>query len=351
MEILNAVRENLSRLLKEGQLNPYDDEIKNNETLSVEEAFKFALSQKAKTLAETSFGNYKNRIKNFEKYLLQNGFKNRFITSVTKKDVNKYLNDVLQKTSASNRNNSRTDISSLFTTLSNEDIIPVNFIHKIPVLKSNPEKNTAFNQEEVKAIFEKAKKEDVWLYYFISHIYYGLFRNVEIVRIQIADINIKEKKIKSNTKTGNFYKQIPQILIDEFYTNLDLSKYPKDYFLFTKDNEPSQWLTRPNKETGKRSITEEINRRGYWGKRFNKIIKEPMGFAKDYTSYSFRHSAIGKMFIEKVKELRKEGTPDFEDKALDFIRKITAHKDNDTVRNYLREIGYYKIDDWSNLLK
>lgn len=352
LEILQTLQKNLSILLKNGNYNPYEQD-ENDKTYSVEEAFKFALEIKEKTLAKTSYENFENRINRFKKYLLENGFKNRFITSITKKDVNNYLNEVLKKTSPGNRNNDRTDISSLFSILSNEEIIPVNFILKIPVLKSKPNKNIAFTEKEVNDIFNYLKKEnnDIWLYYFCAHIYYGLFRNVEVVRIKIKDINLDQKLIYSNTKTGTYFKQIPQILVEEFYNKINTSNYPDDYFLFTKNDKPDEWLTRLNKKTGKKTITEEKNRRGYWGKRFSKVVKKKFNFSKNHTIYSLRHAAIGKMFIVKLNEYKESNTPNYEEKALDYIRTITNHQNNNTVKNYLREIGYYKIEDWSNILK
>ena len=57
------------------------------------------------------------------------------------------------------------------------------------------------------------------------------------------------------------------------------------------------------------------------------------------------------MFIVKLNEYKESNIPNYEEKALDYIRTITNHQNNNTVKNYLREIGYYKIEDWSNILK
>ncbi|CAL2106369.1 Core-binding (CB) domain-containing protein [Tenacibaculum sp. 190524A02b] len=344
LEILETIKRNLFRLLKDGLINPYDDTL-DDKTHTVKEAIEYALKLKKKTQDKTSFGNYETRINRFKDYLLKNGFENRYITSVKKSHVVDYLNTVLLKTSASNRNNDRGDISSLFGLLYDNEIIKDNFVSKIPNLKSQPKKNKAFSQEEVKDIFEKAKEKDIWLYYFLAHVYYGLFRNIEVVRIEVSHINIDKKIIESNTKTGHFYKQIPQILIDEFYSKYDFSNYPNNYFLFTKDNQPSLNLNRNNESTSER------DRRGYWGKRFTKTIRKPMGFSQDYTIYSMRHAAIGRLFIETITEYKNQGVKNFEEKALDFIRSITAHTNNETVKKYLREIGYYLIEDWSTKLK
>jgi hypothetical protein len=143
---LKTMQRNLSMLLKDG-INPYNPENKfefeteENSNQSIKEAFDFALNIKKSTLAETSYKGLEGRIQRFEKWLNENGFKDKLITSVNKKVVTSYLNEVLIATSPKNRNNTRTDISSIFTILADNEIIPENFIHKIPVLKSNLEKN------------------------------------------------------------------------------------------------------------------------------------------------------------------------------------------------------------------
>ena len=347
---IKVIRETLSDLLKNG-FSPYEDENTQKE-YSTKGALNYILSLKKLVLKENSYKDYETRLNHFLEYLRRKKLDNKAISSLEKTTVNDYLNSVLRRTSPSNRNNTKTVLSALFTELVNESFIKHNFIKEgIPKLKSKPKKNTAFTQDEVKTIFKHLKEKDIWLYYFCIHVYYGLFRNIEVVRINIGDIDLSEKLIKSNTKTGNFYKQIPNILIDEFYSKIDLSKYPTNYSLFTKYDEPAIWYSRYKNDKGEFKITNETNRRGYFGKRFTKVVRKPLGFSEDYTIYSLRHSAIGKYFVSMVEKYKKENIPNFEEKALDSIRTITLHKNNAVVRNYLREIGYYKVDDWSDVLK
>jgi integrase len=347
---IKIIRDTLEKVLEDGY-SPYESEDTQKE-YSTRAALEYVLALKKLELKKTSYDDYETRANHFLEYLRRKGIDKKSISSLEKTTVNNYLNTVLKKTSPSNRNNTKTVLSALFTKLVNESFIKHNFIKEgIPKLKSKPKKNTAFTQEEVKAIFKHLKEKDTWLYYFCAHVYYGLFRNIEIVRINIADINLTEKLIKSNTKTGRFYKQIPQILIDEFYSNLDLSKYPYNYSLFTKYDKPEIWYSRYKNENGEKKLTDETNRRGYFGKRFTKVARKPLGFSEDYTIYSLRHSAIGKYFVSMVEKYKKENVPNFEEKALNSVRTITLHKSNEVVRNYLREIGYYKVDDWSDILK
>ena len=75
LEILQTLQRNLSIILKTGKYNPYDQNEKDK-VYSVEEAFKFALEIKEKTLAKTSYENFENRINRFKIHLMNNGFKN-----------------------------------------------------------------------------------------------------------------------------------------------------------------------------------------------------------------------------------------------------------------------------------
>ncbi len=341
---IKLLRKSIENLLKRG-FSPYEGEL-NTEMYTAESALNFALSLKRKTLKGKSYQDYENRLSHFKKFLNKKGILKSNIEDIDRRTINSFLNEILNSSSPRNRNNTKTVLSALFTVLEDNDLIKRNFIKNIKSLNTKPKKNKAFTTEEVEAIFKLLKRKDKWLYYYYSHVYYALFRPIEVARIQIKHINLENQLIESNTKTGDYYKQIPNILIEEFYSKVDLKLFDKEYLLFTKTDSPSFWETK------------EENRREYFWKRLKRIIKpetkkEDLGFelTNEHTSYSFRHAAIGKLFIEKIQENRKNKIPNFEENALNYIRTITLHKSNDIVRDYLREIGYFKIDDWSNYLK
>jgi len=80
---------------------------------TLEDAKKIVLDTKEKVLNENSFPKYRSRINQFYRWLYENDFKETdSIETITKKAVIQYLNYVLQNTSARNRNNTRTDLSS-----------------------------------------------------------------------------------------------------------------------------------------------------------------------------------------------------------------------------------------------
>lgn len=331
-EWLKTIQRNLSILLKDG-FNPYNPGNKfefdneENSNQSINEAFEFALNIKKSTLAETSYKGLEGRILRFEKWLTENGFKNRLITSVNKKVVTSYLNEILTNTSAKNRNNTRADISSIFTILSDNEIILENFIHKIPVLKSNPEKNKSYSSAEEAKIFDYLDRNNKLLSLYVKFISYNFLRPVEVNRITIGDIDLKDKILKIKTKTGFKLKRIPNVLINEMP---DISIYRNDAYLFGRKDFGQYWEAN------------ETSRRNDYSDYFLEV-KKKFGLGKDYGLYSFRHTFISKLYNTFIKEMTPE-------EAESNIMSITGHTSKTALRKYLREINTYIPEDYSKYL-
>jgi len=363
--ILNQLKESLEYILSEG-FNPYKDnsslaefieqllstdksEIKKKQiqleaqvvvekkTLedtpilySIQESFEQALNTKSKVLNGISYQNFKNRIHRFKKWLNTEGYDTKKdISTINKKIVIQYLNTVLQATSPKNRNNTRTDISSLFQTLEDNEIIENNFVKKINVLKSVPERNKTYTTTEQKDIFKYLEKQDEVLFLFVQFISYNFLRPVEVCRLKVGDIDLIDKKIYVRAKNKPVkIKIIPDILIKQLP---DLSQLNKNDFLFTPNEIGGQWETKEN------------NKRNYFSKQFKKV-KDHFELGKDYGLYSFRHTFITKLY----KEMAKTATP-FEVKSK--LKLITGHATMDALELYLRDIDAVLPEDYSKLLK
>ncbi len=339
LEVLETYSRNLSRLLKQGY-NPYEDSEDIDEIMSVEDAIQFGMDINKKTTAENSYIRFKSRINRFKNYLIENGYSRRFITSVDKKIVMKYLNHVLDTSSPRNRNNTRTDISTLFQILEDNDIIPLNFVSKINVLKAPPKRNKTYSKEKLELIYEHLSKQDPQLLLFIKFVSYNFLRPVEVCRLRVGDINLKEKTLTVKAK-NKLLKQkiIPKILIDELP---DLSPYHIDDFVFSYDGGPGKW-----------NATDD-NRRDHFTKRFKALKDYFSKKAKtddtyfelgiEYNIYSFRHTFITKLY----REMRKTLTP-FETKSK--LMLITGHSTMTALEKYLRDIDAELPEDYSKLLK
>jgi integrase len=297
--------------------------------LTIKEAFVFGLEIKKNVLGKTSYSGYQGRINRFLNWLEIKDNTCCEVSTLTKKTVVNYLNDVLRNTSASNRNNTRTDLSSLVQTLVDNELIKDNFIKGINVLKSAPERNKTYSINQELNILKYLEINDPILLLFIQFISYNYLRPVEVCRLKIGDLDIEGKKLFVRAKNKAVkVKIIPQKIIDLLP---DLSKMNTDYYLFTPTQIGGEW------------DAEENNRRDYFSKRF-KIIKDHFKLGTDYGLYSFRHTSITNLY----KELNKTLTP-FETKSK--LMQITGHQTMEALEKYLRDIDAALPDDYSHLLR
>lgn len=362
-EKLKAIQETILFLLKKG-FNPYFDniplennliknsiidpfeviEVKNETEVitevkalievkkeqTIREAFEFGLKIKIKVLGKTSYNGYQGRIKKFLVWLdSSDTMSNSGVSTLNKKMVINYLNDVLEKTSASNRNNTRTDLSSLIQVLVDNEIMTENFIKSINVLKSAPERNKTYSVNQESDILKYLGDNDPILLLFIQFISYNYLRPVEVCRLKIGDLDIEGKKLFVRAKNKAVkVKIIPQKIIDLLPA---IHSKNVDHYLFTPTEIGGVW------------DAEENNRRDYFSKRF-KIIKDHFKLGLDYGLYSFRHTSITNLY----KELNKTLTP-FETKSR--LMQITGHQTMEALEKYLRDIDAALPEDYSHLLK
>lgn len=298
--------------------------------ITIKEAFKQALGLKQHMMSPNSFVRYKSRITRFEKWLLLNNYqKDHDIKTITKKTVIQYLNAILLDSSTRNRNNSRSDIASFFQTLEDNDMINENFVKKINVLKSVPERNKTYTPQQLETVFNYLKTNDPLLLLFVQFVFYNALRPIEVCRLKIGDLDIDDKKIYVRAKNQPVKtKIIPDILLE---TIPDLSKFKKEDFLFTTDKIGGSWDASDN------------NKRDFFTKRFKKV-KDSLALTVDYGLYSFRHTFITKLYREMI----KTASP-FEVKS--NLMLITGHSTMTALEKYLRDIDAHLPDDYSQLLK
>lgn len=106
--------------------------------MTLKEVFDLSLKLKEKQVNAKTKSNYQNRIDNLLKWTAANRPEMQFIDELGQKDVIHFLNEELLRTSPRSRNNFRVDLSSLMQALEDNDLISLNFVKKIPVLKSIP---------------------------------------------------------------------------------------------------------------------------------------------------------------------------------------------------------------------
>jgi integrase len=296
---------------------------------SIREAFQFGLKIKQNVLGATSYSGFQGRINRFLTWLDINGSSSDKISTLEKKTFINYLNTVLENTSASNRNNTRTDLSALVQTLVDNELMNDNHVKSINVLKSAPERNKTYSVTQEKDILEYIERHDAVLLLYIQFITYNFLRPVEVNRLKIGDLDLEGKKLFVRAKNKAVkVKIIPQKIIDLLP---DLSSMDPNHYLFTPTAIGAKWEA------------EENNRRDNFSKKF-KLVKDHFKLNKDYGLYSFRHTAITNLY----REIRKIKTPH---EAKSILMGITGHQTIEALEKYLRDIDAELPDDYSHLLK
>lgn len=320
------LRESLEELLKEGH-SPYETEVVKNE-YSANSVLDFALEHKKNTVSDSTYKGYKTRVNVFKNYLKEKGLDNASIKAVDKRIVTAFLNYILKKTTSSNRNNYRQDLSAIFSVLVENDYIEYNFIEKIKKITAKPVRNKTYSREQIETIFKELETSDPLLLSYIKFFSYSFLRPVEVVRLKVKDINLQDQTLTVKAKNKKLKtKIIPKILIDELQ-KLKLEN-PEDY-IFTP------------KGVGKWD-REEDGKRKWFSERFNKV-KLKLGFDKNYTLYSFRHSFITRIYRElKEKHSYNE--------TLGELMLITGHSTKSALEKYLRDIDAELPEDFSDMLK
>ena len=100
--------------------------------------------------------------------------------------------------------------------LEDNDVIENNFIKRIPVLKSIPERNKTYTKKIQEDIFNYLNDKDPILLLYKKFISYNFLRPIEVCRLKIGDINLKDNTIQFKAKNSPLKtKIIPEMLIGD----------------------------------------------------------------------------------------------------------------------------------------
>jgi len=299
---------------------------------TIEEALDEGLEEKKGKVGEEFYKDLKSAKNRFLKYIGTR--KENDISTLNTKMITDYLGSIGK--SNTTYNNAKANLFTILTELKRWEYIPVNYAENIKKLKTKPKKNTAFSDELRGKIVAELKTKPM-LYYYYLHIYYGLMLPKTIIRLKVKDIDLERRMFNTDTKTGNFIKFINQKLYDEVYSKIDFDTANPEDYIFNQLTLVGDWNSN------------EKSKVNFYTKKF-KPYKDKFSLSTHYTWYSFRHTAIGKIFENKVEELKKENQSNYIEKAIDFVRQFTNHTTNQQTKQYLRDISTELHVDWSGYL-
>lgn len=299
-------------------------------SMTIAEAFDFALKVKAKVLSGRSLIDYTSKVKRFVKWLKEDKPEVTHVEHYTRKLCVEFLNGILENSSSRNRNNYRTELSSVFQVLVENEIIDMNYFQSIKKLRTTPKVHKAFSEELLDKIYDHLKEEDPIFYLYIQFMSITIMRPIEVCRLRVGDLDFKKKIIKFKAKNSPLKtKIIPEILYKQLP---DLSDKDPNLLLFTPKKIAGEW------------DASESNRRGYFSNLFDTKVRKPFQLPSEYTLYGFRHTYISKVY----RNLRKTTSPY---KAKSDLMFITGHKSMKALESYLRSIDAELPEDYSKYIE
>jgi len=321
LKFIKIIRNSIETMLKDG-FSPYETE-SNIDEHNVFNALDYALKIKKTEVKETTYSGYETRVNMFKKFIEQKGYTHYSIKDINKSIISQYLNTHEKPI---HRNNSKAALSAIFTVLSSEDLIEVNFIKEIRNSKKIETPVKIYSETDVNQITALLIQHDPTLLMFIKFISYMFWRPIEILRIKVEDIDFNSNTISTESKTkAKKTKIIPNLLMDE----LKQFAKGKTGFLF-KPDKVDIW-----------NLSEE-DKRKYFTLRFSRF-RSKYKIDKEFKMYSFRHTYITKIYLELRKSLSKYDT-------IQQLSLITGHESK-AIYNYIRVNDVELPEDYSHFLK
>lgn len=318
-----AYLSNTNELKEQIKNEPYTAPASTRSTITLESALNNALKVKKTSIKSNTYSGYKNRVENLLDWLKENDKKEIELSNFNFQMALDYINHIRQKNvSATSVDNTRRELSAIFRLLKSDRLIPENYFAEIETYKSSPKRHKVFTIEQLNDIKKYLLNNDLNLYYFITVMMYSFLRNIEVVRLKVKDIDLKNNVLCVETKTENVtYKLLDEKVVNLLVNVYDIENRPKEDYIFTQDAGI----------TGKWNATEK-HKRKYFSEKF-KDMRTALGYDEDYTLYGFRHTMISDIY----KNLILSGMNQQE--AIVKTMSITGHSSQDALKKYLRSIG------------
>lgn len=260
-----------------------------------------------------------NRHKSFKNvffaYLTKEKLQNNILSDIEKKHIQGFIDNLVMNSVS--KNTYLSYIKAIFNEMIRRDWISTDPTKTFKKFSEEETASIAFSPEHQKSLKNLLIAENTELYIFCMCIFYTFVRPIELRRLRVSQVNLKDKKIQiigkgaKNKKTQ--YVMIPKPLADIF-TEYKFLERPANDFLFSSDND----------------ITYSRNK---FSTAFS-ALRDKHEFPENYTVYCWKHTG--------VVEYYKTGC------GIKFIQMQCRHSSLDETDKYLKSLGLFENDDILN---
>lgn len=319
LELTNALNQgfHLDKIKAFEDQEKQDDENKLVSKLipAIEEAIRAKKKYRPKTIK-----NYEYHIGDFIEFLYGIGKGQMLCIHLNNSIIRKYFESIEYKEySPRSYNNFRSYLITIWYDLQKAGYFreeAKNPFSKIEKLKTGIGKNIAYRPEQQEELLSYMREKYPQLRRLCLFMYYTLLRTNEISQLQVKEIGTyregyiylpKEKSKNNNARWVRISPDLQQIIDD-----LELHKFPPEYFIFSKGFKPGEvWY-----DTRK------------FGDLYSKFVLKPLNYKLDtYSLYSWKHTG--------VVAAKRAGVADAD------IMLQAGWQDISSYNTYLKSLGLY----------
>ncbi|MEO0473778.1 MAG: tyrosine-type recombinase/integrase, partial [Bacteroidota bacterium] len=250
----------INQLLKEGYAIARK-QTSSQEFITIKAGFEKAYQAKLSHISPKTKESYDSHHRWLTAWLAESGIGDRRLQSLGKGDILAFLDWLYEKRKLGNRsrNNYRMYVTTCLEELVKREYIKVNPAKGIKDLPTKSTSHIPFTPEEQEILEKWLKQHNKQLYYFTRFIYYAFIRRIELCRLKVNHVDLKNRVILVRSMNAKNKKQMPVEIVDplaEVIEEMELSKYPGNHLIFSKKLLPGTDPIWPNRvsEAHKRAL-------------------------------------------------------------------------------------------------
>ncbi len=260
------------------------------------EKFRMLLSRQLNSgeIRPESFSSYTSYLKNIEVYNEEKGGI-RYIYQLDQAYLMRFLDHIYidRQNTAQTRNNYLGFLRLFSGYLVEHQYLkskPTDGINRIGRKNMQKKQRTVIPETVLLSIGNYLRNKNIYMLLACQILYGCMIRPKEMARLKIEDINLRKSTILVNAEVSKNRSSavvtIPDYL-KELFLELDIDKYPGNYFLFSNDCRPGA------------KFREEKQFRDYWNSHVRKDLQLP----PEYKFYSLKDTGITDLFRSGVDSL------------------------------------------------
>jgi integrase len=253
---------------------------------------------KKNTVKKRTWDSYKYSINALEKWLKKNNLQHLMLSAITAKHLTLFFDSLAAKGDKGKSINSQaSNLHTIFGMAVKRELITKNPVAGYEKLPEESGKHFPFSEKQKQDLKKKILEKDPSLWLFVKGIYHLFIRPVELLRLKIADVDLRTSQVIVHSGAGKNKKQwavqIPDSFIKEIKA-LKLEQYPPDWYLFGQIREKVQGqkitIGPSPKAYGRNSVSD----------RHTAILRACGITNPDYTMYGWKHTGNIDSFLAGV---------------------------------------------------